>query len=129
HRLVRLAELISLLDALVGPGLPAVGRGGLRVVDSLLGPGDGEARVEDAAGIERRLRLVDDREWRDRSQARRIGLCREELADPAVRDPHHPDLVVQDPGLLGYRMDDVVAVEALKGLEEVERAARAAGAA
>ena len=85
--------------------------------------------LSDAARIERRLHLVDHGEGRDRGQARRASLAGEELADAAVGDAHHPDLVVGDPRLPGDRLDDVVAVEVLQRLEEVERAARAARAA
>ena len=127
--LVGLAGLVALLDPLVGPALPAVGRRRLGVVDPLLGPVHGESRVEDAARIEGRLGGVEHRERRDRGQARRIRLRGEELADPAVGDAHHPHLVVQDPRLARDRLDHVVAVEALQRLEEVEGAARAAGAA
>ena len=129
QRLVVRAGLVALLDALVGPGLAvAVGRR-FGVVDPLFRPLEREAGVEDAARIERRLGVVDHRERRDRGQARRLRRGREELADAAVGDPHHPDFVVQHPGLAGDRLDDVVAVEALQRLEEVEGAARAAGAA
>ena len=51
------------------------------------------------------------------------------MADAGVRDAHHAHLVVERPRLGGDGFDDVVAVEALHGLEEAERAAAAAGAA
>ena len=98
-------------------------------MDALLGPGDGEACVELATGIQRRLRLVDRRERGDRGQVGRIGLCGEQLADRPVGDAHHPHLVVQHPRLVRDGLDHVVAVEILQGLEIVVRAARAAGAA
>ena len=98
-------------------------------MDSLLGPGDREPRVQDAARIERRLRGVEHRERRDRRQARRVRLRGEQLADPAVGDSHHPDLVMENPRLPRDGLDHVVAVEALQRLEEVEGATRAAGAA
>ena len=129
QRLVGLAGLVALLDALVRPGLALLLGGRLGVVDALLGPVDGEARVEHAARVERRLRRVEHRQRRDRGQARRLPRGGEQLADAAVGDAHHPDLAVRDPGLAGDRLDDVVAVEALQRLEEVERAAGAAGAA
>ena len=110
-------------------GCPLFGPAGSAFLLALLGPGDGEARVEDAARIERRGRRVDRRERRDRLEVGRIELGREQLADRAVRDPHHPDLVVEHPRLVGDRLDDVVAVEVLQRLEEVEGAARAAGPA
>ena len=50
----------------------------------------------------------------------------EQLADPAVRDTHHPDFVVEHPGLVRDRFDDVVSIEVLQRLEEVECSARAA---
>ena len=129
--LVLLAGRIALLDPLVGPALPLLLTGPRRppVLDSVLGPLHGEAGVEHAAGIERGLGRVDQRDRGDRGQAGRVGLRGEELADPAVGDPHHPDLVVQRPRLAGNRLDHVVAVQALEWLEEVERTARAPRAA
>ena len=129
ERLVGGARRVAALDPLVGVGLPAVRSGGLRLVLALLGPVDGEAGVEDAARVERRRRGVEDRERRDGRERRRLERSGEELADPAVGDAHHPDLVVLHPRLAGDRLDDVVAVEALQRLEEVEGAARATGAA
>ena len=55
--------------------------------------------------------------------------CGEQLRDPGIRDPDHADLAVRDPRLRGDRLDDVVAVGRLQRLEELERAARATGAA
>ena len=129
QRLVGLAGLVSLLNALVGPGLTLPGAGRLGVVDAVLGPLHREAGVEDAAGIERRLGGVDQRERCDRGQRGRVGLGGEELADAAVGDAHHSHLAELDPGLARHGLDHVVAVQALQRLEEVERAARAAGAA
>ena len=123
------ADRVAVLDPLIGPGLAAGRRGGQRVVDAVLGPGEGEAGVEDAARVERRLGVVDHRERGDRGEAGRPGGADEELADPAVGDARHRHLVVEDPGLAGDRLDRVVAVEALERLEVVEGAARAAGAA
>nr|WP_228430553.1 hypothetical protein [Baekduia soli] len=94
-----------------------------------LAHGQREARVEDPARVQRRRRVVDDRQGRDRRQARRVGGGHEELADAAVGDAHHADLVVQHPRLACDGLDHVVAVEALQRLEVVERAARAARAA
>ena len=139
--LVRLADLIVVVDdPVLGVGLAAEvvrvrgrvrirRRHRLRLVLPLIGPGDGEAGVELAAGVEGRLRLVDHRERRERGQVRGLGLAGEELADAAVGDAEHPDLAVRDPGLVRHRLDHVVAVEALGRLEEVEGAAGAAGAA
>ena len=127
--LVGLAGRVAFLDPLVGPGLPAGGRRRLGVMDPLLGPGDRKPRVQDAARIESRLRGIEHRERRDRGQARRVGLGGEQLADPAVGDSHHPDLVMESPRLARDRLDHVVPVEALQRLEEVEGATRAAGAA
>jgi hypothetical protein len=82
--LVGCAGRIALLDPLVRPGLAAVGAGRLRIVLALLGPADGKAGVEDAAGIERRLRLIEDGEGCDRGQTGRLILRGEELADASV---------------------------------------------
>ncbi len=110
-------------------GCPLFGPGGLRLLLPLLRPGDGEAGVEDAARIQRRRGGIEDRQRRDGGEGRRAELGGEQLADPAVGDAHHPDLVIPHPRLTGDRLDHVVAVEALKRLEEVERATRATGAA
>ena len=91
------AGLIAFLDAFVGPFLAGGRRRRFGVVDPLLRPFEREPGVENAARIERRLGVVDHRERRDRGQVRRLGGGREELADPAVGDPHHPDFVVQRP--------------------------------
>ena len=91
-------------------------------------PRQREPGVEDPAGIERRLTVVDHRQRCDRGEVRRIRRADEQLADAAVGDPHRPDLVVQHPRLPGDGLDDVVAVEALEALEVVKRTARAAGA-
>ena len=129
ERLVGRAGRVAVLNLLPGVGLPAIRTGRLGLVLALLGPVDGEPGVEDAAGIERRLRLVDHRERRDRGEVRRLGLRGEQLADAAVGDAHHPHLAVGDPRLMRHRLHDVVAVEVLQRLEEVERPARAARAA
>ena len=60
--LVLLAGRIALLDPLVGPALTAVGTGRKGFVLALFRPGDREAGVEDAAGIERRRGRVDRRQ-------------------------------------------------------------------
>ena len=112
-----------------GPALAGGRARRLRVVDAVLGPLEREAGVQDPARIERRLRVVDHRQRRDRREAGRPGGGDEELADAAVGDAEHADLVVQHPGLAGDGLDRVVAVERLQGLEVVEGAARAAGAA
>ena len=52
------------------------GRAGLASWIALLGPVDGEAGVEDAARVERRLRRVDHRQRRDRREARRVASAR-----------------------------------------------------
>ena len=129
ERLVLGAGLVALLDPLPGPRLSVLRRGRQAVLDPVLRPFDREPGVEDAARVERRLRVVDQRDRRDRGEARRLGRRGEQLADAAVGDPHHPDLVALDPRLAGDRLDHVVAVEALQRLEEVEGAARATGAA
>ena len=97
--LVVLARLVALLDALVRPRLPAVGTRRHRLVGPLLRPVEGESRVQDPAGVERRRDAVDHRERRDRGEARRLGGGGEQLADAAVGDAQHPDLVVLDPWL------------------------------
>ena len=129
QRLVGLADLIAVLDPLVGPALPLGGRGGLRVVDPVLRPLQGEAGVEEAARVERRRGVVDHRQRRDRGKVRWPGRADEELADPSVGDAGHPDSVVEDPGLARRCLDHVIAVKALQRLEVVEGAARAASAA
>ncbi len=65
----------------------------------------------------------------DRREARRVGARHEELRDAGVREAGHADLVVEHPGLRRDGLDDVVAVEELKLLEVVVRAAGAARAA
>ena len=96
------------------------------VVHAVLRPRQGEARVEDAAGVQRGRRVVDHRERRDGGEVRRARGGDEELADAAVGDAHHADPAVRDPRLAGHGLDDVVAVQRLVALEVVERAARAA---
>jgi hypothetical protein len=127
EHLVGLTRRIATLDLLVRPGLATGGSGGFRVGLPLLRPGDGEAGVEDATGIQRRRRGIDCREWRDRLEVGWIELRHEQLADRSVRDTHHPDLVVKDPRLVGDRLCDVVPVEGLERLEVVEGASGAAG--
>ena len=98
------------------------------VLLALLRPGHREACVEDAAREQRRRRRIDGRQRRDRLEGGRIELRYEQLADRAVGDAHHPDLVVQDPRLVGNGLYDVIPVEILQRLEEVERPTRATGA-
>ena len=50
----------------------------------LLHPREREAGIEDPARVQGRLRSVDHRQRRDRREAGRPGLGREELADAAV---------------------------------------------
>ncbi len=119
--LVGRAGLIPGLDPFIGPRLAHPGTGRFGVLLALFGPGDCEAGVEDSAGVERRGRCVDRRERRDRLEAGRLQLRGEELADCAVGDPEHADLVTEDPGLVGDRFDHVVAIEILQRLEEVDR--------
>ena len=119
---------VALLDLLIGPRLSAAGPGRLGVLLALLGPGDGEPGVQDATGEQRRRRRIDGRQRRDRLEGGRIELRNEQLADCTVGDAHHSDLVVQDPRLVGNRLDDVIPVEILQRFEEVERPARTTGA-
>ena len=126
--LVVLARLVAALDALERPALAAGGRRRLGVADSVPGPREGEAGVQEPARVERRCRVVDDRQRRDGGQAGRRRRPDEQLADAAVGDPHHAHVTVRDPWLAGDGFDDVVAVEALQRLEVVERPARAPGA-
>jgi hypothetical protein len=88
--LVGRAGGVAILDARVGPGLTGLRPGRLRVVLASLGPTGGEARVEDAARVQRRCRRIDRRERRDRLERRGIELGREELADGAVEIPIIP---------------------------------------
>ena len=129
EHLVGRAGRVAGLDPVVRPRLPRIGTGRQRLVLALPRPLDREAVVEDAAGVQRRRSGVEHRQRRDGGERRRLEPCGEQLADPAVRDAHHPDLVVLHPGLPGDGLDDVVAVEALQRLEEVEGATGAPGAA
>ena len=93
-------------------------------------PRQREPVVEDAARPQRAAaRIGDHRQRRDRGEVRRPHRRGEELRDARVRDADHADLAVRDPRLRGDRFDDVVAVGPLQRLEELERAARTAGAA
>ena len=78
------------------PG-PWPGPGRFGVLLALFGPRDREAGVEDAARVEGGGGRVDHRHRGDRLEARRVLLGGEQLADPAVGDPEHPDLVVRAP--------------------------------
>ncbi len=127
--LVLLADLIAVLDPLPGPLLAGGRARRLRVVDAILRPPEREAGVQDPARIERRQGVVDHRQRRDRREARRLGRADEQLADAAIGDADHADLAAEHPGLAGDRLDHVVAVERLQGLEVVEGTARAARAA
>ena len=103
---------------------------GFGLVVALLRPLTREADVRNPARIgEAAVRVGDDRQRRDRREVRRLGRSGERLRDTGVRDANHAGLAVQHPRLRGYRFDDVVPIEALQRLEEVERAARATGAA
>src|SRR5258707_687938 len=81
------------LDLALGVGLGARLAGDLRLGLPLLGPRDRETGVEDAARIQRGGGRVDDGQRRDRRERRRSQRCGEQLADAAVRDPQHADLV------------------------------------
>jgi hypothetical protein len=84
----------------------------LGLVDALLGPVDGEAGVEDAAGIQRAaVAVVEHRQRGDAVEARGLRGSDEQLADARVADADHADLVVQHPRLRGDGLDHVVAVE------------------
>ncbi len=123
--LVGLARFVAFFDPLLRPRLATGGRFG--VLLALFGPRDGEAVVEDAAGVKRRRRRVDRRHRRDRREAGRVQLRREQLADRSVGDAEHPDFVTEDPGLFSDRFDHVIAIGVLQRFEEVVGAARAAG--
>src|SRR5665213_4578601 len=124
--LVGRAGCIAALDPFVGPVLAGGGARRLGVEVALFAPGHGETCVEDAAGVERRRRRVDHRQRRDRGEVWRAKLCGEELADTAVGDAEHPDLVMEHPRLVADRLDHVVRVEILQRFEVVEGAARTA---
>ena len=127
--LVGRAGLIAFFDPRRCPCLPVAGTGRFGVLLALFCPGHRETGVQDAAGVERRRCRVDRRQRRDRLEACRLGLRREELADRAIGDAEHADLVAEHPRLVSDRFDHVVAVEILQLLEEVVGAARAAGPA
>ena len=127
QRLVGGARLIAFFDARVRPCLTVPGAGRFGVLLALLRPRHREARVQDAARVERRRRGVDHRQRRDRREVRRLLLCREQLADPAVGDAEHAHLVAEHPRLVCDRLDHVVAIEVLHVFKEVKGAARAAG--
>ena len=115
-------------DPGLGPLLAALA-GGAGVGLAVLGPLEREAVVEDAARVQRGVGVVEHRERRDRGEVRRARLRDEQLRDAGIRDADHADLAVRDPRLRGDGLDHVVAVERLQGLEVVQRAAGAAGAA
>ena len=108
-----------LLYALVRPGLTGVRAGRLGIVLAVAGPGNRESGVGNPARVKRRFGRIQGRQRRDRLQRRGIQLGGEELADRAVGDAHHPDLVTEDPRLVRDRLDHVVAVEVLELLEVV----------
>ena len=126
HLLVVGTGLVALVGALLGPVLSEW----LRLFHAGLGPLDGEAGVQDAAGIQgAAIAVIDHRERSDGGQARRLGGCHEQLADAGITDSDHAHLVVGDPRLSSDGLDDVVAVGQLGFLEEAIRPTRAAGAA
>ena len=92
-------------------------------------PAGGEAVVVDPARVAGRVEVVGGAERRDGRQVRRVRAGHHQLGEPRIGDPHHPDLVVEDPGLRAHGLDDVVAVVVRGQAEQVERAAGAAGAA
>ena len=92
-------------------------------------PAGGEAVVVDPARVAGRVEVVGRAERRDGRQVRRVGAGHDQLGEARVGDPHHPDLVVEDPGLGADGLDDVVAVVVGGQAEQVEGAAGAAGAA
>ena len=119
------ADRVAVVDALLDPG----GAAGRRLPVALGEPLAGEAAVVDAAGPLLQPRVLDHREGGDGREVRRLGRRRVELGDARVGQADHAGLVVQDPVLAGDRLDDVVAVGLLGGVEHVEHAARAARAA
>jgi hypothetical protein len=108
--------------------LPALAVG-LGLADHVGDPRGREAVVQDAAGQHRGVGGADHRQRRDRREVRWLRRRDEQLRDAGVRQADHAGLAVHDPRLRGDGLDHVVAVEELHRLEEVEGAARAAGAA
>ena len=96
--LIGRGRCITPLDLLVGPGLAGLWPRRLGILLALLGPGDGEAGVEDPPGIEGGRGGVDRGEGCNRFEVGRVELGGEELADGAVGNAEHPDLVAQTHG-------------------------------
>ena len=120
------ADRAAAVDDLMLPTLAVRAR---RVV-AFLRPFARESDVRDAAGIgEAAVRVGDDRQRGDRGEVGRPGRRDERLRDTRIGDADHARHAVQHPRLRGDRFDDVVPVELLQLFEEVERAARATGAA
>ncbi len=71
----------------------------------------------------------DDGHRCDGGERGRLRLGDEELGDARIGQTHQADLVVQHPGLVRDRLDDVVPIEELERLVVVIGAAGAAGAA
>jgi len=129
QQLVARAVLVAAAHQLARVGLAAVGCG-LGVALTLLHPALREPRVEDPARVAGAfVEVIGHRQRRDRGEVRRTGTGHEQLADARERDPDHADLAALDPRLGGHGLDRVVAVVGGGQIEEVEVAARAAGAA
>ena len=107
----------------------AVRRRGLGVVDPGADPAGGKAVVVDAARVPGGEEVVGGAQGGDRGQRRRVGAGRGELRQTRVADAHHANPVIGHPGLVGHDLDRVVGVVVGGVAEEVERAARATGAA
>ena len=101
----------------------------LGVVDPLADPAGGEPVVVDAAGVAGGEQVVGRAHRRDGRQPGRVGARGGQLGQPRVADADHADLVVGHPVLVGHDLDGVVGVVVGRVAEEVEGAARAAGAA
>ena len=131
HVAVLLAELhveraggVTVLDPVDDP-VGALRVGPLVLVHALGDPLHREAVVLDPTGGEDRTdEVVGRRQRGHRGEVRRLRRAHEHLHDPRVRDADRRD--PSRPRLRGDRLDGVVPVEALQGLEQVERTARAA---
>ena len=111
-------RIALVVDHLARPALPAFRRR-LGVADPVADPGEGEARVEDAARVAGAVVDVGrDRHRRDRGEVRRTGTGHEQLADAGIGDPGQAHLALR-PVLRRHRLDRVVAVIGGRQAEQV----------
>ena len=93
EELVVRANRIAFVDLTLFPALTI--RCGL--VDDVGDPIEREAVVENAARARRRIRSANDRQRRDRDEARRMLLCDEELRDTGIGEAGHADAMSDRP--------------------------------